>query len=193
MSRNGETKPLLTSKEAPLPTSPSGQESESAVYARTDEELGKDDSVDAFHESHSSPPNAPSVYLASKHALEGLSHSLRRELLPWGIGVVIVGPGNVKTSIWNKVGDGTEYSGGLSGDSFVNVIRAMREGEKGGIQPEQVADVVLRALMSSSPKTRYAPMDHKLVTWTIPRMLPAKAVDKMLFKAFGTKLFASDA
>ncbi len=132
-----------------------------------------------------------SGYVASKHALEGLSHSLRRELQPWGIGVVIVGPGNVKTPIWNKVGDGAEYARGLSGNSFVNFLKAMREGEKGGMQAEEIAEVVLRILKSANPRTRYAPMDHKFFTWTIPRMLPEKTVDKMLFKAFGMKEFAS--
>lgn len=131
-------------------------------------------------------------YVASKHAVEGLSHSLRRELLPWGIGVVIVGPGNVKTPIWTKVAEATSYAGGLSGDSYANFLTAMRQGEKGGMEAKEIAEVILSILGSSNPKTRYAPMDHKLVSWTIPRMLPEKAVDKMLFKAFGMKSFASE-
>ena len=42
------------------------------------------------------------AYVGSKHAVEGLSHSLRRELLIYGIKVIIVGPGAVKTPIWHK-------------------------------------------------------------------------------------------
>src|SRR5262249_6243470 len=42
------------------------------------------------------------AYVASKHAVEGLSASLRRELMPWNIPVVVVGPGNVRTPIWSK-------------------------------------------------------------------------------------------
>lgn len=38
-----------------------------------------------------------SAYAASKHAIEGLSESLRRELMLFGIGVVVVAPGPVKT------------------------------------------------------------------------------------------------
>jgi NAD(P)-dependent dehydrogenase (short-subunit alcohol dehydrogenase family) len=41
-------------------------------------------------------------YAASKFALEGLSESLRRELLPFGIDVIIIGPGAVATPIWSK-------------------------------------------------------------------------------------------
>src|SRR5271165_3413624 len=42
------------------------------------------------------------AYVASKHGLEGMSQSLRRELLLYGIDVIVIGPGSVATPIWDK-------------------------------------------------------------------------------------------
>src|SRR6202048_5183729 len=46
-----------------------------------------------------------SAYSPSKHAIEGLSESLRREMMLFGIDVIIVAPGAVKTPIWSKADD----------------------------------------------------------------------------------------
>ena len=43
-----------------------------------------------------------SSYTGTKYAVEGISHCLRKELLPFGIDVVIIRPGQVQTPIWDK-------------------------------------------------------------------------------------------
>ncbi len=54
-------------------------------------------------------------YAASKHALEALSDSLRRELMIYGVDVIVIQPGSVDTPIWDKAAhlnttfDGTDY------------------------------------------------------------------------------------
>ena len=41
------------------------------------------------------------------------------------------------------------------------------------------------ALTADKPKTRYAPVPNKLTNWTLPRLLPARMVDKIMGKKYG--------
>jgi short-subunit dehydrogenase len=121
-------------------------------------------------------------YAATKHALEGFSHALRRELLPWQIPVIIVGPGNVQTPIWSKVGSDDAYDATAYGAAYRAFIRYMRAGESQGMQPEQIAAVLVQAVTAKSPKVRYAPVAQKFANWTLPRLLPHKVLDAMMAK-----------
>ncbi len=128
-------------------------------------------------------------YVASKHALEGLSESLRRELMFYGIDVVMVAPGHVATPIWDKAEqvDPEPYK-------HLAIFPAMQkfldffvaEGRK-GFPPERIAGVVLEALTAASPKTRYPVVPGHVKNWTIPRLLPTRVVDKVLASQLGLK------
>src|SRR4051812_9595680 len=69
-------------------------------------------------------------YTATKHAVEGMSHSLRRELLPWNIPVVVVGPGNVRTPIWAKAANENAWDHTAFAAVYKNFLRFMFAGEK---------------------------------------------------------------
>ena len=84
-------------------------------------------------------------YVASKHALEGLSNSLRRELLPWQIPVVVVGPGNVKTPIWDKAGDDGAYDATVFGPVYPQVHRVHAHRRTKGMEAHQIAAVLLQS------------------------------------------------
>lgn len=128
-------------------------------------------------------------YVASKHALEGLSESLRRELMFYGIDVVMVAPGHVATPIWDKAEqiDPKPYE-------HLAIFPAMRkfldvfvaEGRK-GFPPERIAGVVLEALTTARPKARYPVVPGHLKNWTIPRLLPTRVVDRVLASQLGLK------
>ena len=108
------------------------------------------------------PFNGP--YGASKAALENLTDSLRMELRPWDIPVTIVIPGNISTAIWKKARETAVallkslpenandlYSSAI--DSLVHHIS--NKMETSGNPPEAVAKVVIKALLTKKPKTRY--------------------------------------
>lgn len=133
-------------------------------------------------------------YVASKHALEGLSDSLRRELIPYGIGVVVVEPGSTATPIWDKAEaedysayDATEYKAVL--DGFKAYM--LREGRK-GYPPGRVAEAIHRALVARRPPHRVAVMPGRLVNWTLPRALPSRVLDGLVARQLGLRRRVSD-
>jgi NAD(P)-dependent dehydrogenase (short-subunit alcohol dehydrogenase family) len=126
------------------------------------------------------------AYSASKFAVEGLSESLRREMMLFGIDVVIVAPGAVKTPIWGKADDLDMSAYGNS--PFLPALQRIRKfmmqlGET-GLPPEKIAEVIADALTSASPKVRYQitpdPMRH-----LIGAILPKRMVDKIIAKRLG--------
>ena len=130
------------------------------------------------------------AYVASKHAVEGLSETLRRELMLHGIDVIIIGPGAVHTSIWDKAEAadtrylaGTPYAGSAA-QFNAYVIRTGRQ----GLKPERVGQAVLKALTTDKPKTRYAVVKNSLADWILPHVLPKRVIDRTIAKRWGSRL-----
>ncbi|WP_299459973.1 SDR family oxidoreductase [uncultured Microscilla sp.] len=117
------------------------------------------------------------AYVATKHAVEGLSQSWRRELLLYGIDVILIGPGSVKTPIWDKginpaPYDGTDYKTALHG-----FAQMARDGANKGLTVEYLGKRIARIFEKRTPKTRYAIVPQKFKNWTLPRLLPDRVID----------------
>ena len=124
------------------------------------------------------------AYVASKHALEGLSESLRRELLLYGIDVIVVGPGAVKTPIWSKA-DLEPYASTDYGSSLRRAYAAMQENARGGLEVDECARRILGILQSPRPRTRYAIVRNSFLNWFLPRLLPVRWVDQIIARRLG--------
>ena len=127
------------------------------------------------------------AYVASKHALEGLSETLRRELMLYGIDVIVVGPGTIATPIWDKADelDPSTYQGTEYAESTAKFQKYMVQQGRKGLPAERVGEVVLKALTVRSPRLRYSVVPKPLTNWLIPSLLPKRFVDRMIAANLG--------
>ena len=128
-------------------------------------------------------------YSASKHAVEGMSDALRRELMLYGIDVILVEPGPVKTDIWKKTPD-PENNIFLQSD-FEPALRKfnsmIKQFENKGLDADVIAKRIEKIINSNSPKTRYVLSPNKLRDHILPGLLPDRWLDKAMSKALGLK------
>ncbi|CAN2534154.1 hypothetical+protein [Methylocapsa aurea] len=127
------------------------------------------------------------AYAASKHALEGLSDALRRELMAFGVDVIVIEPGVIATPIWDKAeqADLGPYDSTIYGPSARRLQKWAIEKGRLGPPPERVSDAVLRALTEPRPPARIRVVPSYLLDWLLPRLLPARLLDRLLAKRMG--------
>jgi len=129
------------------------------------------------------------AYVASKHALEGLSESLRRELMLHGVDVIIIGPGAIATPIWDKAEDidtsmyeKTEY-----GQAGLRLQKYMVAGGRKGYPPEKVGEVVWQALTVPNPRVRYTVDPAGWIRRLIQALMPKRRLDRIIARNLGFK------
>ena len=124
------------------------------------------------------------AYTASKFGLEGLSHSLRRELIKYGVDVVIIGPGPIKSEIFDKIDK--KFLETLKKSDYAkvakNIPKRMKNAKKIAFPPEEVGKLIFNALHDPNRKTRYTITPNKLMYWTLPMLITDRMLDKMVTK-----------
>lgn len=127
------------------------------------------------------------AYAASKFALEGYSEGLRRELMPFGVDVVVIGPGAVKTAIWDKglAFDQARYANSLYGPILKRFTSVVAKQAENGLPAEEVGKLIWRALTMKAPKTRYAILRDRLTGWLLPMSMPPRALDRAIAGRLG--------
>jgi len=127
-------------------------------------------------------------YHATKFAVEGLSDSLRVELAPFGIDVVLVQPGPIRTE-WNAIARdnlvrrsaGTAYAA-----QAASVARTMASADRpgAGSPPEVVARTIVRAATAARPRTRYPSGRGAATLIAAVRLLPDRVVDAVVARSY---------
>ena len=101
-----------------------------------------------------------SGYCASKHAVEAFSESLRRELKPYQIKVIIVAPGSVSTPIWKEVKkqkDQNKYHKTKYGISFKKILNSLESFDRNSLSMNQLTSIIIKSIEIKNPKIRYNP------------------------------------
>jgi NAD(P)-dependent dehydrogenase (short-subunit alcohol dehydrogenase family) len=134
------------------------------------------------------------AYNASKFALEGLSDALRRELRPFGVDVIVIEPGGVKTPIWGK---STEAAEGMldaappdARELYGKLIdgvrtRTQKIARETGSDPSEVAEAIGTALTADKPRTRYLVGSDAKLRARMAKVLPDRVMDRMILRALG--------
>ena len=123
------------------------------------------------------------AYCACKFAVEAFSDSLRREMLPFGVDVIVIRPAITRTPIWDRAADldmerfrGTAYE-----DAVVKVQRRMLKSRRKGLDPSRVADAIVGALTETRPRTRIAVLRKgKWRKYLLSIWLPDRIVDRFV-------------
>jgi len=131
------------------------------------------------------------AYSGSKFALEAVADSLRRELAPLGVQVAIVEPGAVRTEMVGRGGvtlkklsaemapDQERRYGGL-----MHAILAQSEGFlRSGVDASHAAKTIATAATARRPKTRYTIGRDAAILIRLSRILPDRALDRLLASA----------
>ena len=129
---------------------------------------------------------------ASKAAIASIADAIRQELAPWGIRVVLLEPGSIRTDAVDKLQrDAVSAANGFSVDgrelyreSYLGMVSTAMKREQNGSPPEVVADKVLMVLKKSRPRARYVVGKDAHMLANLARFVPTLALDALRRKIF---------
>jgi NAD(P)-dependent dehydrogenase (short-subunit alcohol dehydrogenase family) len=133
------------------------------------------------------PFNGP--YHASKYAMEAFTDSLRAELRPWGMRVVVVEPGTIDTPMWESAKGLVETMSPegreLYGERMKKAEGLVAELTRHAIPPEKVADVIVEALTARRPRPRYVVGRDARAQLVLKALLPTRVLDAAIARRLG--------
>ena len=125
-----------------------------------------------------------SAYNMSKFGLEGFSEGIRRELLMYGIDVVVIAPGPIKTPIWKKINQKEEvkrYDNSVFKESLARAMKMTEKMEQVGFEPIVIAERALSVIKNSKNNTRYR-IDPTRMQNILLQLFPKRIADRMIAK-----------
>ena len=130
-------------------------------------------------------------YHATKYAVEALSDALRMETAPFGIDVVVIEPGGIRTEWSGIAADHLEET--AEGSAYASQIKAVANSmrsestNKRQSQPSVIADTVEKIVTARKPRTRYVVGFAAKPLVALRRILPDRAFDRVISAALGVR------
>ena len=130
-------------------------------------------------------------YHATKYAVEALSDALRMETAPFGIDVVVIEPGGIRTEWSGIAADHLEET--AEGSAYASQIKAVANSmrsestNKRQSPPSVIADTVEKIVTARKPRTRYVVGFAAKPLVTLRRILPDRAFDRVISAALGVR------
>lgn len=126
-------------------------------------------------------------YSASKFGLEGYSDSLRRELMLFGIDVIVIGPGPVKTAIWDKAEevDMEQYVASPYRPMLERFQKVFITQGRDGYPADRLGELIYTALTTAKPKARYAAVKGRMMEKLMMKIASPRMLDKAIAKMLG--------
>ena len=126
-------------------------------------------------------------YQASKYALEGLADCTRNELRPFGINVVLIEPGGVKSEWRENVIEIIKNTSGSGPYKKLAeaAVKFFEGAESLEIEPKAIADVIVKASQSKRPKARYVVPAHFKLVLLLKVLLTDRMFDRLWCKFMG--------
>jgi len=127
-------------------------------------------------------------YAASKFALEAISDALRLELSPFGVHVILIEPGPIRTGFRDTARAATAQN---PASPYADLLQRFEHGRKGWYRfehsPESVARTICRAAGSKHPRARYSITLPAKVTAVARRLVPDWVMDWVLRRAMSSR------
>ncbi|MBK8348205.1 MAG: SDR family NAD(P)-dependent oxidoreductase [Saprospiraceae bacterium] len=119
------------------------------------------------------------AYCISKHALESMNDVYRRELSMFGIQVIAIEPGPIKTEIWNKnMGTLDRFKDTPYGNILASADKMIKNSEMSAFNVKVISDIISGIIADPRPKTRFLVHRKPFLFKLLAYYLPDRIVDK---------------
>ncbi len=125
------------------------------------------------------------AYCISKHALESLAETYRRELMMYNIDVISIQPGPIRTKIWDKnINKYEEYSDTEYGKLMGRANKVMKKAERNALPAAVISKLIYKILNRKRTRLSFIINKNWLPTVLFIKYIPARWVDRIFYRQF---------